>query len=267
MPWKSSTQLADASDGRDQRGRPVGEPARRARRASGRLATANAAETKRSAVEPAAEVRDDPREEEVQRRAAALAEHGVASEPERAAADEERERLVLVRRPGREPEERGRSRRRPRTTATPARKRRCRERPSARIGGRTAPARAVRPRRMPVRGGRCYRSAVMPIYEYRCPNGHLFELFQRMADAAAGGVRGVRRGARSSACSTRSRCTSRARASTRPTTGAAGASREGRADSARARRASRSASAASEIGGVLAERDADAEKTGEPRPS
>ena len=23
----------------------------------------------------------------------------------------------------------------------------------------------------------------MPIYEYRCPNGHLFELFQRMADA------------------------------------------------------------------------------------
>jgi putative FmdB family regulatory protein len=23
----------------------------------------------------------------------------------------------------------------------------------------------------------------MPIYEYRCPNGHLFELFQRMDDA------------------------------------------------------------------------------------
>ena len=22
----------------------------------------------------------------------------------------------------------------------------------------------------------------MPIYEYRCPNGHLFELFQRMGD-------------------------------------------------------------------------------------
>ena len=22
----------------------------------------------------------------------------------------------------------------------------------------------------------------MPIYEYRCPNGHLFELFQRMTD-------------------------------------------------------------------------------------
>jgi putative FmdB family regulatory protein len=24
----------------------------------------------------------------------------------------------------------------------------------------------------------------VPIYEYRCPNGHLFELFQRMGDAA-----------------------------------------------------------------------------------
>ena len=24
----------------------------------------------------------------------------------------------------------------------------------------------------------------MPIYEYRCPNGHVFELFQRMGDPA-----------------------------------------------------------------------------------
>ncbi len=24
----------------------------------------------------------------------------------------------------------------------------------------------------------------MPIYEYRCPNGHVFELFQRMTDEA-----------------------------------------------------------------------------------
>ena len=24
----------------------------------------------------------------------------------------------------------------------------------------------------------------MPIYEYRCPNGHLFELFQRMGESA-----------------------------------------------------------------------------------
>ena len=27
----------------------------------------------------------------------------------------------------------------------------------------------------------------MPIYEYRCPNGHLFELFQRIGDAAPEG--------------------------------------------------------------------------------
>ena len=27
----------------------------------------------------------------------------------------------------------------------------------------------------------------MPIYEYRCPNGHTFELFQRMADAPPAG--------------------------------------------------------------------------------
>ena len=25
----------------------------------------------------------------------------------------------------------------------------------------------------------------MPIYEYRCPNGHIFDLFQRMTDAPA----------------------------------------------------------------------------------
>jgi putative FmdB family regulatory protein len=27
----------------------------------------------------------------------------------------------------------------------------------------------------------------MPIYEYRCPNGHLFELFQRIGDPAPEG--------------------------------------------------------------------------------
>jgi putative FmdB family regulatory protein len=27
----------------------------------------------------------------------------------------------------------------------------------------------------------------MPIYEYRCPNGHVFELFQRIGDAAPDG--------------------------------------------------------------------------------
>ena len=27
----------------------------------------------------------------------------------------------------------------------------------------------------------------MPIYEYRCPNGHVFELFQRMSDSPPDG--------------------------------------------------------------------------------
>ena len=57
----------------------------------------------------------------------------------------------------------------------------------------------------------------MPIYEYRCRNGHTFEVFQSMADDPVDHLRGLRR-RRSSASFTRSPCTSRARASTPPTT-------------------------------------------------
>jgi hypothetical protein len=49
--------------------------------------------------QPAARVHDRPGEEEVQRRAAALADNGLQDVAERAAPDEESERLVLVRRP------------------------------------------------------------------------------------------------------------------------------------------------------------------------
>ena len=52
------------------------------------------------AAEAEAEVRDGPRDEEVQRRAAAVAGHVLDDAGERVATDEERERLVLVRRPG-----------------------------------------------------------------------------------------------------------------------------------------------------------------------
>jgi putative FmdB family regulatory protein len=31
-------------------------------------------------------------------------------------------------------------------------------------------------------GWPCYDHRVMPTYDYRCPNGHTFELFQRMSD-------------------------------------------------------------------------------------
>jgi putative FmdB family regulatory protein len=32
------------------------------------------------------------------------------------------------------------------------------------------------------RGGRSYTDRAMPIYEYRCENGHLFEVMQSMSD-------------------------------------------------------------------------------------
>ena len=83
---------------RDER-RP--RPASRAQSAasSGTLATAKSAEASRSAVRPAAGVGDGPREEEVERRAAALVVDGAEQPAERVPADEERERLVLVGRP------------------------------------------------------------------------------------------------------------------------------------------------------------------------
>ena len=73
-------------------------------------------------------------------------------------------------------------------------------------------------------------SASMPIYEYKCPNGHLFEVFHGMTEPSPRSARsaGPRR---SSACCIRSRSTTRARASTRPTTAAAA----GRARRTRAR--------------------------------
>jgi hypothetical protein len=49
--------------------------------------------------QPAAQVRDREGEQKVERRAAALAEDDLEQRPDRAAPDEERERLVLVRRP------------------------------------------------------------------------------------------------------------------------------------------------------------------------
>ena len=52
-------------------------------------------------------MRDGPGEEEVERRAAALARDVLDDAAEAVAADEERERLVLVRRPGHQLVERG----------------------------------------------------------------------------------------------------------------------------------------------------------------
>ena len=50
-------------------------------------------------MQPAARVRDDPGEQEVERRPSALGEDDVEGAAERVAADEERQGLVLVRGP------------------------------------------------------------------------------------------------------------------------------------------------------------------------
>ena len=174
--------------GRDEPMRAAGEPRDRARDQRAGSPTAKSAETSRSAVSPPPRVRDDPGEQEVQRRAAALAEHDV----ERAGRaswrpDEERERLVLVRRPRGQPARRGRWRRRERAAgdargeaarrelAARGDRRRCGR--SRGVGRRPA----LTTRRYP-RARTLLAFAGVPIYEYQCPNGHVFEVFQRMTD-------------------------------------------------------------------------------------
>ena len=125
-------------------------------------------------------------EEEVERRAAALAGDVLDDACEAVAADEERERLVLVRRPGHQlVEQERRCRHGDRADPEPER---VGVEKRARRGGERAGARGGF-------GGLCHRAsgrifagrlaALMPIYEYRCPNGHTFELFQKMSDAPA----------------------------------------------------------------------------------
>ena len=71
---------------------------------SGTLATAKIAETVRNASQTTTQLGDRPREHEVEGGTAALVEHRSEHPVERFPPDEERERLVLVRRPRREPE-------------------------------------------------------------------------------------------------------------------------------------------------------------------
>ena len=130
-----------------------------------------------------AEVRDDPGEQEVERRAAALLEHDLEQVAERVAADEERQRLVLVRRPGEElvEEEAGRcGRRRPRLRAPNQWARDPRARSGSLSGSETLCLCGIAHR---CRQFSLLAFGAMPIYEYRCPDGHTFEVFQRFADA------------------------------------------------------------------------------------
>ena len=72
---------------------------------TGTDATANSAEKSRSPTMPPPRCATSPREQEMERRAAPLGLHRLEQAAQRLPADEERERLVLVRRPGGEPRE------------------------------------------------------------------------------------------------------------------------------------------------------------------
>ena len=122
-PWKRSIQLAEQSTVAASAVAPAGEllaeqrDDRHGRRREDRRHEPQPDET-------ASRVRDDPGEQEVERRAAALVEHRVEEARNRLPADEQRQRLVLVRRPGgqlheeeRADRERAGRRRRARTSA------------------------------------------------------------------------------------------------------------------------------------------------------
>ena len=127
---------------------------------------------------------DCPREREVKRRAASVGDHGAQHMSERAPPDEERERLVLVRRPGaQKPAEDSREggRHRGRTGPEGVRLQRARE---GTRRGRWASGELDRCLR--IYGVQADSTASVlhsvPTYEYKCPNGHVFELFKRIAD-------------------------------------------------------------------------------------
>jgi putative FmdB family regulatory protein len=129
-------------------------------------------------------VHDEPREAEVERCAAAFRDDCVQYLAERAATDEERERLVLVRWPGAQ------------VPAEDSRQRRCHGARSGPEGVHFPDSRAGARQR----GGTCREVDhglslyvvqaddtasvlnLVPTYEYKCPNGHVFEVFKRIAD-------------------------------------------------------------------------------------
>ena len=99
MAWKRNSQLAATSAAATSPSSATGQSSAEERHER------QAAEREDDRDEPqgaetAAEVRHPPGEQEVQRRTAAIPRHVLDDAEERVAADEERQRLVLVRRPG-----------------------------------------------------------------------------------------------------------------------------------------------------------------------
>ena len=122
-------------------------------------------------------------------RATALVENGMNEPPDRLVPDEESERFVFVWRPGVElsEEKRGNARRRQTDTEPEGAERGV---AWTADGWHRMRVSACLPREswhFGVESANHVRSAdtirrVMPAYDYRCPNGHTFELFQRMSD-------------------------------------------------------------------------------------
>ena len=119
----------------------------------------------------------------MQRCAAALGDDGVQHVAERASADEEGERLVLVWRPGaQEPAEDAGD--------APLRRRQSPPRRAStftRVDARKAVRAALLHERLSGRSEPITLLAsfiLVPTYEYKCPNGHVFEVFKRIADPA-----------------------------------------------------------------------------------
>ena len=112
---------------------------------------------------------DQPRETEVERCSPAFRDDRVQDVAERASADEERKRLVLVRWPG---------------TEKPAENPGQGGRHRSRCGPESVHLSATR--RLSFYGVQADTTAsvlnLVPTYEYKCPNGHVFEVFKRIAD-------------------------------------------------------------------------------------
>jgi putative FmdB family regulatory protein len=126
-------------------------------------------------------VDDEPREGEVKRRSAAFRDHGVQHVRERAPADEERKRLVLMRRPGtQEPAEHSGERGGHDAGPEPEDLRLAHPHAGAPEG------RGELDQRLSLCAVKADTTAsvlhLVPTYEYKCPNGHVFEVFKRIAD-------------------------------------------------------------------------------------
>src|SRR6266550_7999202 len=132
-------------------------------------------------------MRDRPREQEVERRTAAFRDHGVKELGKGLPADEQRQRLVLVRRPRSQDHRENHRHRRARPNGAgpePARRKIARRgaRQTGCAGGDVDHFSGLVSEAIRADTTGSVLSFTVPTYEYKCPNGHVFEIFKRIAD-------------------------------------------------------------------------------------